>query len=349
MANIGTAQKVEKFLELTFYEARNADVLRPLQGESKQHIIHVRRDIEVGDKSKRGEKISFDIARGLSNPGYINDAIVFEKEEEGSYGNDDVTVGLWKKSTKVGKHEALITNKNVREDARWGLRDLLLREWYIKRRIRKLTGLTFQGYNASDALTTFGEAGTTNTNIVYPTGLSSVDEIGSEDHMTVKYIRDTKRKCLEAEFGHIIAPGLVNGYNEPMHALLLTLTAMDQLKDDPDYKNAVTYSLPRSKDHPWFSNKIPTIEGVALIPWAEVLTAENTGGTEVAKNLFLGRQAYIEVETSKPITDAKGLGYKKLDPEGIAIGIYGGGDKATWDDDSVDNGVILMYTSNEAA
>lgn len=346
MANIDSNEYFRQQMAIAMQPVKSADEFAPLKGDSDIYAIHMDQSISVKNR-KPGASVDFFVSRALSDPGFHGDAILKDQtKEEGSYGYDRVAMDILKKDTQVGNFEDLQTQLNLLSDASKRVALWFKEEYYKTLPMTKLRGGTYQAYDATPALSTYGEAGSTNTNLFYPDGCVSVSAIQAENGVTVKMLRRLARYLLNATYGHIISKVPVKGKSGYYWPLLLSLNAAGHLQADPEYQQMMREADKRGKDNPVFTGEMPAVHGILPIAWDAVSTT-TVGGVSIARNMLLGRQSMIWAEASEMLTGAEGLGYNGIDPEGVYGAIYGNCDKCQWDDTAVDNGDVMVYSSNE--
>lgn len=293
-------------------EARDQMFVKRFIGKSENSMIQ--RITEL-TKTEKGERVLIQLVADLIEDGVIGDNEREGNEEAMQNYEQEITIDLI--SHQVRNKGKLADQKTVirfREQARNKL------AYWLANRIDQLVFLMLAGVSFAyknngaprPATSPFPSlsfaadvhAPTSKRHLRWDAvnGLVAGDTtaVDAADVIGYNTIVDAMAYCKD----HYMPPLMRDG--KEYYVGLLRPGALAQLKKDPDYQRAIVGALPRSKDHPWMTGAIVTVDGLVL---HEHRLVYNTTGA--ASGLKWGAGGTVE-GTRTMICGAQALGMADL-------------------------------------
>ena len=359
MANttIGVSSPTEKpaaqwFSRMTWHEAKRNAFFGKMMGKESGNIIQIKTDLQ----KNKGDVINFSLIIKLALAPVANDFIVEGHEEELTTKEDSILLGKMKQAVRT---DGPLTEQRPKFDLRMEMKSELQRwfadqmtEWMFK----KLSGTSYQGFSPTDNTTkgsvdtNIGEAGTTNTNILYGGGVASKAALNASSTFTPRLLELAKVAAKTGVFSGTtkfkMRPVMVD--NRAHYVSVLHTYQVDDLMQTSDWIQAVLQARERAVTNPMFTGNVGTWKDVVIFEHDQIITGTNAGANPAAVRfadaLFLGAQAgCFAVAQESPDWVEKTFNYGEQ--WGIKTGLMAGFDKATFD--GKDFAVILLKTAAE--
>jgi N4-gp56 family major capsid protein len=262
--------------------------------------------VKVSDFVKqKGDAVNMQFALNPDDAPIAGDGWIEDNEMsmdfDSNYARLDAISGAMRSAGKLTEQRAIF---NLREQMK-----LALADWWIKKKtqwiFKQLYGTSFYGVPGTargtrgSASTVIGDAGVTNTNILYGGDASSTTSIDDTDILTPDLIGIAK---LSAQNGAISSTTTIHKMRQAKvggqfrYVLLANGYAMYDFKKSEEWKKAAYYADVRGKDNPVFTGEAKIWDGVLIIEvdidYLPLLTDWGSNGiTSGAISLLLGANA----------------------------------------------------------
>lgn len=302
-------------------------------GKSDNSIIQLKEDF----KKQKGDAITFNLRINPTADPIANDGWLEGNEMAMGFEADSVLLGM---ASGALRSKGKLSEQAFVGDLRAEMRDALA-DWWNRYDstwiIKKLSGVSFQGYVGTaegtlGSLTTIGEEGVPNTNVLYGGDATSVNTLDAADTFTPDLITRAKLAAKVGYIGssqiHKIRPTMING--KPYYVLLAHPYQLYDLKRSDEWKQAMREAERRGPENPLFTGATAIWDGVVIYETDYVLTYSDwgaAGNVAGATALFLGAQAgMLAIAQDGPdwVEMTRNYGRKW----GVATGMVMGFDKA---------------------
>ena len=322
-----------------FVEAKTNSAWASLMGEGPNNIIQ----LDTRLTKEKGDAVNVSLVTHISGAGIGNDSTLEGNEVAPSDYSDSVLLFQIRQAIRLaGK----MSEQRAHFDLRMHMKDELAywyTRWFDSLIFKKLSGITVTDANSA----TLGEAGTTNSNIIYGGSATSTATLTTSDTLTLDLISKAKVAAKTGVFGsntiYKMRPYVVGG--RPYYVLWVHPYALYDLRQTTEWQQAVREAQIRGNENQLFSGATGIWDGVIIKEHDLVQTATDGGAggnVHYAKNLFLGLQAgYLCFAQEAPNWVEKTFDFGNQ--YAVGTGMLLGFDKLRWN--SIDFSVIQIQTA----
>jgi N4-gp56 family major capsid protein len=325
------------------HEGRVRSLVFKFMGESENAVVQTDKQLEKNQGDVINTSLVLDVDTQLGVTGSSGTALEGAEVAPSVY-SDSVKLDALRQAIRT---DGKLTEQRFAWKIRPEIKDKLA--YWVQRRIydgpffRKMSGLSIVDKDAA----TFGEAATTNTNIILGGDKAAVDDLTESDVITFDDLEDAKT-CAEAgvlgstTMVSKIRPGIVDGgehyvyvgHNYDKH----------NLQQSDEWNNVLLYAELRGKENPIFTGEIYIWNNVLLFFHDMIVLQNNTGGVSYSTGLFMGAQAGFWIQ-AQPAPDWVEKTFDYGWKYGIATSMMFGYDKLTYN--SLDFGCIALKCASK--
>lgn len=324
-----------------YRQGRTRSVVNMLMGESENNFIQVDRRFEASQGAGVNINLVTEIDSNLGIAASSGTALETNEVAPTVY-SESVIIDALRQAIRINSK---LDEQRFFGNMRGQLRDKLA--YWVQRRLfdgpffRKLSGLSILDKDANAV----GEAGSTNTNIIYGGNQAAVNDLTAADMLTFDDLEDAKTCAETGVLGSTtmiskMRPGMIDGgehytyigHNYDKHNLM----------NQDEWQNVRYYAEVRGKQNPFFTGELYVWNNTILLFHDQIVLQTNSSGTQYSTGLFLGAQAGLHVP-AQPAPDwvEKTFDYGWI--YGLATAMMFGFDKVKYN--SKDFAVIAMKTA----
>lgn len=273
-----------------FHQAKVRSFVGRFMGEGPDNIVQMDRRFEKG----QGDTVNLDLVKDIDAD--LGIAGSSSTDLEGAevvptVQSDSVLLDALRQAIRTrGK----LDEQRFAHDTRMEIKDKLA--YWAQRRIfdgpffRKMSGLSVVDSSAN----TVGEAGVANDFVILGGDVAAVNNLSESNTVTLQDISDAKACAESGEFGSVTMPSKLRPLNidgQDYYVYVGHTFDRYNLKQDPEWKDAVLQAEVRGKSNPLFTGVVAIWDGVLLFFHDQVVLQNNTPGVQYSTQLFLGAQA----------------------------------------------------------